>query len=64
MAVISTHELFDKFFEGKDPETVRKTRPQVDRPEVYAYEIKVGKQLVEMNEEELFAMICSFPTPV
>lgn len=60
MAVISTQELFDKFFEGKDPETVRKTRPQVDRPEVYAYEIKVGKQLVEMNEEELFEMICTF----
>lgn len=60
MAVISTKELFDKFFKGKDTETVRKTRAQVDRPEVYEYEIKVGKQLVDMNEEELFEMICSF----
>lgn len=60
MAVISTQDLFERFFEGKDPETVRKTRAQVDRPEVYAYEAKVGKQLVEMNEEELFEMICSF----
>ena len=43
LAVISTHELFDRFFENKDPETVRKTRSQVDRPEVYAYEAKIGK---------------------
>lgn len=60
MAVISTQELFKRFFENKDPETVRKTRSQVDRPEVYAYEEKIGKQLVDMNEEELFEMICSF----
>lgn len=60
MAVISTKELFDKYFEDKDPETVRKTRSQCDRPEVYEYEIKIGKQLVDMNEEELFEMICSF----
>lgn len=60
MSVIPTKVLFDKFFEGKDPETIRKTRAQVDRPEVYAYETKVGKQLVDMNEDELFEMICSF----
>ncbi len=60
MAVISTQELFKRFFENKDPETVRKTRSQVDRPEVYAYEKKIGKQLVDMNEDELFEMICSF----
>lgn len=60
MAVISTQELFKRFFENKDPETVRKTRSQVDRPEVYAYEEKIGKQLVDMNEDELFEMICSF----
>lgn len=60
MSVIPTKVLFDKFFEGKDPETVRKTRAQVDRPEVYAYEAKIGRQLVDMNEDELFEMICSF----
>ena len=56
MAVISTQELFKRFFENKDPETVRKTRSQVDRPEVYAYEEKIGKQLVDMNEDELFEL--------
>ena len=60
MAVISTKELFDKYFETKDADTIRKTRAQVDRPEVYIYEEKIGKQLVEMNEEELFEMICTF----
>lgn len=60
MAVISTKELFDKFFEGKDPVAIYKNRTQVDRPEVYAYEVEVGKQLVDMNEEELFEMICTF----
>ena len=60
MAVIPTKVLFDKFFEGKDPDTIRKTRAQVDRPEVYVYEANVGKQLVDMNEDELFEMICSF----
>lgn len=46
MSVIPTKVLFDKFFEGKDPETVRKTRAQVDRPEVYAYEAKIGNRNV------------------
>lgn len=60
MAVIETSKLFDKFFEGKDPTTVKKTRSQIDRPEVYAYEAKIGKQLVDMNVDELFGMIESF----
>lgn len=60
MAVISTKTLFDEYFKGKSDETIRKTRPQVDRPEVYDYEAKIGKQLVDMNEDELFDMICSF----
>ncbi len=60
MAVITTSELLDKFFEGKDPEIVRRVRPQVDRPEMYAYELKIGKQLVDMNVDELFEMILTF----
>ena len=60
MAKITTKELFDMFFEGKDYDVVRKTRPQVDRPEVYEYEKKIGKQLVDMDVDELFEMILSF----
>lgn len=56
----TTQELFEEFFKDKDPETIKKTRKQVDRPEVYAYEKKIGKQLVDMNVDELFDMITSF----
>lgn len=60
MAVKTTKELFEEFFKTKDPDVAHKTRAQVDRPEVYAYEKKIGKQLLDMNEEELFEMISSF----
>lgn len=56
----TTQELFKEFFKDKDPEIVRKTSMQIDRPEVYAYEIKIGKKLIEMNVDELFEMILSF----
>ena len=57
---LTTKQLFDAFFAEKDEEVTRKTRTQVDRPEVYAFEKKIGKQLVEMDIEELFQMILSF----
>lgn len=60
MAVISTNELFEKYFESIDDATEYKIRGQIERPEVYAYEIEIGKQLVDMDVEELFNMICSF----
>lgn len=60
MAKISTKELFDNFFAEKASETAAKTRPQIDRPEVYEYEAKIGKQLVEMDVDELFEMVLSF----
>lgn len=59
-AKISTKELFDMFFNEKDKENAKKTRPQIDRPEVYEYEKKIGKQLIEMDVDELFEMISSF----
>lgn len=60
MAKIGTKELFDKFFEEKDATYTKKVRPQVDRPEVYEYERKIGKQLVDMTVDELFEMLKSF----
>lgn len=57
---ISTKELFDRFFEEKDESNAKKTRAQIDRPEVYEYEKKIGKQLIEMDVDELFEMILSF----
>lgn len=60
MAVIETSKLFDAFFKEKKESIVKKTRSQIDRPEVYAYEKKIGKQLVDMDADELFDMIQTF----
>ena len=60
MAMIPTKQLFDEFFDGIDKEYIKRIRKQCDRPEVYEYEKKIGKQLVDMNIDELFDMINSF----
>ena len=62
MNKISTKALMDEFFKDKYPSenTRKKVQPQIDRQEVYAYEQKIGKQLVEMDVDELFKMILSF----
>lgn len=62
MAVITTKQLMDEYFaeqeqQGKD---VRRNRSQLDRPEIYAYEQKIGKQLVEFNADEILDMISTF----
>ena len=56
---MTTKKLFDGYF-ADNPKHERKTRSQVDRPEVYAFEEKIGKQLIEMNDEELLDMIATF----
>lgn len=62
MAVIETKQLIDEYFDeqvrqGKD---VRKSKNQLDRPELYAYEQKIGKQLVEFDADEILEMISTF----
>lgn len=60
MSRITTKELFDRYFESRAGTAAEKMRSQVDRQEVYDYEEKIGKQLVEMDVDELFEMIKSF----
>ena len=62
MAVITTEQLMKEYFaeqerQGKD---VRRNQSQLDRPEVYAYEQKIGKQLVEFDADEILEMISTF----
>lgn len=62
MAVITTEQLMKEYFaeqerQGKD---VRRNQSQLDRPEVYAYEQKIGKQLVEFDADEILDMISTF----
>jgi len=48
MAMISTRQLFEEFFaEQQDESYVKRTRGQVYRPEVFAYEEKIGKHVAE-----------------
>lgn len=60
MAVKPTKELFDEYFAEKPENVVAKTRSTIDRKEVYDYEKKIGKQLIDMNVDELFDMLSTF----
>lgn len=60
MAKKGTKEVFDLYFKDFSYDTVRKQRPQVDRAEVYAYEKELGKQIFDMDVDELFGLILSF----
>lgn len=60
MAAMDTKKVFDLYFENIPSESSKKVRPQVDRPEVYAYEMKVGKQIFDMDDDELLGLIASF----
>lgn len=60
MAKVTTKELIDEYFSTLDEVTAKKTRAHIDRPEVYAYEKEIGKDLIDMNAEELLDMISTF----
>lgn len=62
MDKFNTKNLFDRYFSelDKDENYKRKIRPQIDRPEVYEYEDKIGKSIFDMDVDELFEMIMSF----
>lgn len=59
MAKMGTKEVFDLYFKDISSETAKKVRPQVDRPEVYAYEEKMGKQILDMTTDELLELLLS-----
>lgn len=60
MALIPTKQLFDEFFADMDENSLKKIKPQADRPELYAYEKKIGKQFIDMNADELIDMVNTF----
>lgn len=55
-----TKELIGRYLDTKPEKTRVKIRSMIDRPEVYAYEEKIGKTLFEMNQDELIEMIGTF----
>lgn len=60
MAKVETQELMNQFFSEQPESYQKKVRPQVDRTELYAYEIEIGKQLIDMDVDELFGMLQTF----
>ena len=55
-----TQTLLDEYYKTRPESTVIKIRGQIDRPELYAYERKIGKQLVDMDAIEIAKMVISF----
>lgn len=60
MAMIPTSQLIEEYLTSKGQQDNEKVVNQYGRPELYAYEDKIGKQLVEMNEDEVFEMLSTF----
>ena len=57
---VPTKEVMDAFYRATKRETNKRIRSQIDREEVYEYEKKIGKQLFEMDCDELFEMMRTF----
>lgn len=62
MGKIPTKEIFDLYFSspGVSGTSAEKNRKQIDRPELYAYEMKIGKELIDMDSDEIFNMVLEF----
>jgi integrase len=56
---ISTKELLDGYFKSVEDTTVysQKLRPILDKPALYEYEIEIGKELIDMDVDDLFGLI-------
>lgn len=55
-----TKILLDEYFKTRPESTSVKIKGQIDRPELYEYEQKIGKPLVEMDSMEVAEMLKSF----
>lgn len=57
MRKISTKELLDLYFENVAKDAAKAVRHWIDRPELYQYEKKINKELVDMNVDEVFELL-------
>lgn len=60
MGLISTQELLKRYYESVKGTSYEKTRVQIDRPELYAYEQKIGKELIDMTPDDLKGLFIEF----
>lgn len=59
MKKLTTRELFDLYFQGEGA-SYSYARCQIDKPELYAYEQKIGKELIDMDVDDLFGLIIEY----
>lgn len=55
-----TKELLDEYYKTRPETTVKRTRGQIDRAELYEYEEKINKPLVEMDSYDIVEMLKTF----
>lgn len=57
MGKLSTTELLDNYFASIEGTPAEKQRVIIDKPELYAYEQAIGKELIDMDVDDLFGLI-------
>lgn len=59
MGKISTNELFDLYFNSPEiaGTSIQTNRRQIDKPQLYVYEKEIGKELIDMDVDDLFGLI-------
>ena len=57
MGKITTKEVLDGYYKSVAGTSAVLTRPQIDKAELYNYEIKIGKEFIDMDVDELFGLI-------
>lgn len=57
MQTVSTSEVFKKYLEANPGTTVETSMTSISKPELYEYEQKIGKQLFDMNVDDMFGLI-------
>lgn len=60
MGKMTTKEILDGYYESIKGEYAGNTRPRIDKPELYAYEEKLGKRFIDMDVDELFGLLIEF----
>lgn len=57
MGKITTKEILDGYYESVAGTSAALTRVQIDKAELYAYEMKIGKEFIDMDVDDLFGLI-------
>lgn len=57
MGKISTEQLISRYFKSIEGTPAEKQRAIIDKTELYDYEEKIGKELIDMDVDDLFGLI-------